>query len=166
MSAPVEPFVTYLLEWVLRSVKDEARFDGRRWWMAYGVGPKSVMWFSAVLLAALVIGAFLGPPKDRVPLAIIAAFFALPTIAMILEFQFVRIGFDEETIECRSGWRIRRSIPWSSVRSCSYSAALMWWVIDAGPHGKIRVHQYLSGQRTFFAVMKKRTGVSARVAER
>lgn len=161
-----QTFVRLMIDWLDGCVEDDARKEGGRYWAEYGRAHKAVACIFAIGAAALIVAVlFAKPQKWPLMAGLSLLVFGLPSAILLLEFFVVRIGFDEERIECRSPWRLRRTIPWTSVQSCSYSDFAKWWVVDAGVHGKIRLSNWLSGQKALLAMMKSRTGISARVSE-
>lgn len=148
--------VPIILKWILQSAKANARIEGDIKWLEYG---PTMKWLSLALLAIIIGIAVLGfrmESKDRTAAFLASAFFGVLTLPLLIEFFFVRIGFNDEKIFCFSGWRRRRVIPWSEIESAHFSGPLMWWVITTQTSGKIRVHLYLSGVPDFIEEIRMR----------
>lgn len=99
------------------------------------------------LVFILGLGADVG--RGRTPDASAMVFVTLLLGWLHLEFSWVRILFDEQGITTRSPWRRSRQVSWAEVKKVSYNPILQWHVIATRGHGKIRVHDYLSGVYEF-----------------
>jgi len=119
----------------------------RRHEVKVGVLDYSWGWHAFVAAGWLVfilgLGADVG--RGRRPDASAMVFVTLLLGWLHLEFSWVRILFDEQGITTRSPWRRSRQVPWAEVKKVSYNAILQWHVIATRGHGKIRMHDYLSG---------------------
>ncbi|HXP34777.1 MAG TPA: hypothetical protein VN827_04455, partial [Chthoniobacterales bacterium] len=69
-------------------------------------------------------------------------FFA--TLLIFVEFHFVHVEFDENSIYTFSPWRKRRVIPWSAVISYSFK----WHILKTRDYGAIRLSAFMSGLGT------------------
>ncbi len=52
---------------------------------------------------------------------------------------YTRISWDEQGIKARSYWRRPREIPFSEVRSCSFSPLMRCYKVRCGRHGTLRL---------------------------
>lgn len=72
-------------------------------------------------------------------------FFLTP---ILLETHFVQIDISNGQIHARSPWRKSRSIPLSSVTSCTFSGSQQWYRIHTHNLGTVRMPAYMSGVET------------------
>ena len=106
----------------------------------------------------LVAGIFHGPETRGELIAGIGCWLVLSaiTLALHLEFVFVKIKYDDDGIQTVSPWRSPRNIPWSDVTNVRYSDALQGYVVETTNNGDVRCHRYLSGLDGFLAEVKTR----------
>jgi hypothetical protein len=143
---------------LLLTVRCRAAVEGGARVLAYGRPLKGLVVVFWVFWAGLVSLLVARPGDDPDPLsaaALVAGFFAL-TLALHLESFFVRVAFDESGINTRSPWRAGRHIPWSDVRRVWYSPGLQWYVVDAGRHGRVRLHDFLGGVGSLLTELRRR----------
>jgi uncharacterized Tic20 family protein len=153
--------VMLLLGWLLRSVKSEARVDGDKQWLEYGRTMKGFAIFTVAIVVVLAGFLFQTEQANLISICGLTLSFVCLSLPLVIEFLFVRIAFNSENIYCFSGWRKSRVIPWAHINSCTFSHINKWWILDAGEHGKIRIHEFLSGREAFFKALSARTGILA-----
>ena len=131
--------------------------DEDKFWLEYGMVLKGIAVFLAwlvVLFAKLWFEAT--DPEEREINAWLTIAIFIFDVPLIIEFFFVRIGYDSHNIYCKSGWRSNRVVAWREVKSCTYSPLNKWWVVETENQGLIRAHEFLSGRDQFIEVMDRK----------
>lgn len=131
--------------------------DRDKLWLEYGMVLKGISVFLACLVVIFAKLWFEATDaEDREINAWLAITIFIFDVPLIIEFFFVRIGYDSHNIYCKSGWRSNRIVPWKDVKSCIYSPLNKWWVVETETQGLIRAHEFLSGRDQFIEVMDKK----------
>lgn len=93
--------VPVILGWILRSVNPAANKKSGVAWLEYGAVMKAFALFSVGIAVAMAVVWFNVAPKDKNAVLFIAALFGGLSLPLVVEFFFVRIGFDSDRA---SGW--------------------------------------------------------------
>jgi hypothetical protein len=137
--------ISVILGFFLKSVSSKAIKESGKSWLQYGIPMKGFAILTMLLVAGLIVTWFNVDEKDKMPVLMMIAMSSLLGIPLVLESFFVRIGFDDHELICKSGWRKTRVISWDDLKSAKFSHSMQWWEIKTGKAGKIRLHVYLSG---------------------
>jgi uncharacterized Tic20 family protein len=146
--------VTLVLLWLLKSARAETTADEGLRVVAYPRAFKVLVVLGWVVTAAMVV--FVGvvaKDADFLPLLAMFGLFATLILPLHLEVFGVLITWDETFIYTRSPWRKSRKIPLTAVRSCDYSASMMWYSVRTDGHGTIRLSQFAKGIPGLLAVL-------------
>jgi len=139
----------FLMTALLQTVRQTARSVGSRQILEYG-RPMRVLGVAMLLLGLLLLyAASCASAEARAAAWTACSLGAASGLWVFLEFFFVRIEFDDESIYTTSPWRRKRRIPWSDIVTCRYSNVNRWHVIKTRTHGTLRVSTYLSGIGSF-----------------
>lgn len=155
-SALIGLIVSITLGLFLKSVNSNAVKENGKLWLEYGVVMKGFSAFTMLLVLGLLVASFSADESEKFAILIIILMFALLGGALVLEFFFVRIGFDNDGVVCNSGWRKTRTFKWDELESARFSQSLQWWEVETATNGKIRLHVYLNGLQDFLVELHQR----------
>jgi len=114
----------FVLSYLLRSVKGQARKEGETSVVEYGRPMKLLVVFFWLLVAIGGAAALFAPKEDRwIAATVMGSFFCLVLI-LHLEFFRVRIAYDTGGIRAQSPWRSSRVIGWEEIKAVSFSKAM------------------------------------------
>lgn len=117
-------FVPITLGWLLQSANVKAKKKEGVTWLEYGIVMKGFALFFVAVVTGLIAVWFNVAPKDRNAVLFIVALFGGLTLPLVVEFFFVRIGFDDRRLYCFSGWRKKRVISWNDITEVNYSSSM------------------------------------------
>lgn len=147
------------LGWLANRAQKEARLRSGRRVLEYGRAVRIAGW-GFLLLGLFFVYAMAQASEDQAVLAacVGGGMFAAGA-SLFVEFQLVRIEFDDDAIYTFSPWRGRRVIPWSAVIGYDYSHMNRWHILKTTRHGSIRLSILLSGLGSMAEQLKK-TGIN------
>ena len=120
---------TLLLGWLASLAKKDAKSCSGRLVLEYGRAVRVTGWFFA-LLGLFFIYAAAHASEDQTVIAMcVGGSLSAGCMALFLEFHFVRIEFDAESIYLSSPWRRRRVIRWADIVGYSYSNMNRWHIL-------------------------------------
>lgn len=146
---------TILLKWLSSRAAPYATNRGNRKVLAYGPPVRILGWLMLVFGGFVAYVASQCSSDQRVIAWIVGLSMGVIGLYIWLEFQFVRIEFDDHAIYTFSPWRRRRAIPWREVTGYHFSELNQWHVIQTSRHGRVRLSSLLSGLFCFFDALKK-----------
>ncbi len=149
--------VPLVMNWMKGRAKEPPRNVAGVAWMEYMPAMKAIAVLAVVIMTCCCAAFFFVPDdKSRIGVLLLAAIFGAPGVPLFIETFLVRIGYDDETIYCRSGWRKKRCIDWKDVQSFAFSPSLGWWEIETRTSGTIRASTALRGLDEFLAELNRR----------
>jgi len=93
---------------------------------------------------------------DAFAFLFLIGFFFILSFPLYLEFAFVRIAYDENSIYCYTPWRKNRVINFSEISGePKFSPVNKWWVIPTKSQGKIRVQHMIRGSEEFITKLSE-----------
>jgi hypothetical protein len=156
VSALTTGLTIYVISLIHQNVRGTASRQGQRRLLEYGPRLKWMVIVSWIFTAGLLTFMAFSPTAGWGLILTTAALLGGATFALHREFFGVRITYDDEGIQTRSGWRSSRTIPWSDIQKGWYSRALQWYVIQTGNHGRIRLHDFLDGRESLISELRRR----------
>ena len=149
--------------WLAGRAVPEARVINGRYILEYRVPAKVLGWLLTAIGVFVAYAAYHASPEQRVAAAIVGGTFAVMSLYVFLEVQFVRIEFDDAHIYTFGPWRRSRVIPWSAVIGYRYSAVNGWHILKTRGYGSIRLSRLPSGLATMSRKWAEKCGASKTV---
>lgn len=147
---------TILLTWLTARAQRNARMIGGRKILAYGLSVRVFGWILLLISLFIVYGALRASASQIIIAWCVGIAFSLMGSAVVLEFHFIRILFDDEFIYTFSPWRPSRKIPWTAISGYAFSDLNKWYILKTTSYGNIRLSILLSGLGTFSQELEKR----------
>ena len=147
---------TLLLTWLASRAKRDAALRSGRFVIEYGRAVKAVGWFFALLGIFILYAAAHASEDQKLIAAVVGGSMFIASIAIFVEFHFVRVEFDADTIYTFSPWRRRRVISWDDITAIGYSEVNRWHILHTAHSGAIRLSILLSGLGSMENQLQKR----------
>jgi hypothetical protein len=134
-----------LVAWLTRRSKPTARSYNGRFVVEYRLPAKVVAWLFLGVGVFILYAASQASADQKILATCVSGALFLGILAVLLEFHFVRVEFDENFIYTFSPWRRRRVIPWNAVIDYAFSSVNKWHVLKTRGYGLIRMSTMMSG---------------------
>ncbi len=141
---------------LFKSVSVKAKHEDGMSWLEYGAVMKGFSLLVAALPIVLVVVWFNVEQKDKLPVLVMIAIFGSLSVPLVIELFFVRVGFNDVGLVCKSGWRRNRAISWADIEGIEFSQSMQWWVLTTKESGVVRLQIYLSGLDELLGELEKR----------
>ena len=130
------------------------RREGKQW-LEYSKAFKAFSLFIVLIPCGLAFIYLSANADNKIPILMMMLLFGGLGLPLFLEAFFVKIAFDDLTINCYSPWRSNRRIAFSDLQKPYFSAALQWWVIPTKNHGRIYIQTLISGAAQLLEKIEK-----------
>ena len=138
--------------------------DGRRW-VEYGWGAKGFAMVGFLIVMGLAVLFFFVNEEGKEPVFWMAAGFAALVLPLFIEFFFVKLGYNDETLLCYSPWRSNRTVRFEDMEKPVFSESMQWWEMPTKSQGKVRVSTMARGAKKLVEEVNRILGVNTQTQD-
>ncbi len=143
--------IACVLSWILRPLgRFPAAERGGRRWLHYHICLKLFALIPVAAATLIFFKAAFSPLDEAILFSLLGLMVLAVAATLIVEFFFVKIGYDREAIHASSVWR-SRTIDWADVESLTFSPDALECTIQTRDKRTLRFMRYMSGSEEFLS---------------